>query len=191
MMPNKWLSYLKWAYWAIFLMLFCKIGLMPAYADTPIQAPTQVFIQSPSAINPSCFSDQDLSNTHQALIYVWSPRMVLSALEANNAAEQARQFSYAFIPVVDGRLPEQEWQAALSSLKNLAPLSAQVLATSQALCATGLIHNLAYRHFPTAYLVEQGKTAGHPIVGAMPSEFWHMAIEQRRMLAAPTIPLTH
>ena len=63
-------------------MLFCKMGFMPAYAETLIQAPmqasTQVFIQSSSAINTTCFSDQDLSNIRQALVYVWSPRMVLS-----------------------------------------------------------------------------------------------------------------
>ena len=195
-MPNKRPSYIKWVHWPIFLMLLSRIILLPAFADTAIQDSFQIATQSsstsplfnPSNINTSCFSDQDLLNTHQALVYVWSPRMVLSALEAKNAAEQAKQLSYAFIPVVDGRLPEQEWQAAISRLQNLAPLSAQVLATSQALCATGLIHNLAYRHFPTAYLIWQGKTAGHPIVGAMPSEFWHMAIEQRQMqIASPAL----
>ena len=192
-MPNNWLNYLKWAHWPIFLMLLSRIILLPAFADTAIQASFQKANQSSSSssstspllnssdINTSCFSDQDLLNTHQALVYVWSPRMVLSALEAKNAAEQAKQLSYAFIPVVDGRLPVQEWQAALSRLQNLSPISAQVLASSQTLCAAGLINNLAYRHFPTAYLIWQGKTAGHPIVGAMPSEFWHMAIEQRQM----------
>ena len=115
--------------------------------------------------------------------------MVLSALEAKNAAEQAKQLSYVFIPVVDGRIPVEEWQAALSRLQNLSPISAQVLASSQTLCAAGLINNLAYRHFPTAYLIWQGKTAGHPIVGAMPSEFWHMAIEQRQMQRASPAPL--
>ena len=188
-MPNKWLSYLKWAHWPIFLMLLSRIILLPAFADTAIEDSFQKANQSSSTsplfnqsnINTSCFSDQDLLNTSQALVYVWSPRMVLSALEAKNAAEQAKQLSYVFIPVVDGRLPVQEWQAALSRLQNLSPISAQVLASSQTLCAAGLINNLAYRHFPTAYLIWQGKTAGHPIVGAMPSEFWHMAIEQRQM----------
>ncbi len=194
-MPNKWLSYLEWAKLPIFLIFFCKMGLVTSHAQiliqVPVQASAQGTSQSKSVMNTSCFSDQDLSNTHQALVYVWSPRMVLSALEAKNAAEQAKQLSYTFIPVVDGRLPVQEWQAALSRLQNLSPISAQVLAPSQALCANGLIHNLAYRHFPTAYFIWQGKTAGHPIVGAMPSEFWQMAIEQRRMFTAPTIPFTH
>lgn len=188
-MPNKWLSYLKWAHWPIFLMLLSRIILLPVFADTAIEDSFQNATQSSSTspllnsnvIHTSCFSDQDLLNTSQALVYVWSPRMVLSALEAKNAAEQAKQLSYVFIPVVDGRLPVQEWQAALSRLQNLSPISAQVLASSQTLCAAGLINNLAYRHFPTAYLIWQGKTAGHPIVGAMPSEFWHMAIEQRQM----------
>lgn len=196
-MPNNWLSYLKWANWPIFLMLLSRIILLPAFADTAIQASFQNATQSSSTspllnsnvIHTSCFSDQDLLNTHQALVYVWSPRMVLSALEAKNAAEQAKQLSYTFIPVVDGRIPVEEWQAALSRLQNLSPLSAQVLATSQALCATGLINNLAYRHFPTAYLIWQGQTTGHPIVGAMPSEFWHMAIEQRQMQIASPAPL--
>ncbi len=196
-MPNKWLSYLKWAHWPIFLMLLSRIILLPAFADTAIEDSFQNATQSSSTspllnsnvIHTSCFSDQDLLNTHQALVYVWSPRMVLSALEAKNAAEQAKQLSYTFIPVVDGRIPVEEWQAALSRLHNLSPISAQVLAPSQALCAAGLINNLAYRHFPTAYLIWQGKTAGHPIVGAMPSEFWHMAIEQRKMQIASPAPL--
>lgn len=190
-MPNNWLNYLKWAHWPIFLMLLSRIILLPAFADTAIEDTFQKANQSSSSstspllnsnvIHTSCFSDQDLLNTHQALVYVWSPRMVLSALEAKNAAEQAKQLSYTFIPVVDGRIPVEEWQAALSRLQNLSSISAQVLAPSQALCAAGLINNLAYRHFPTAYLIWQGKTTGHPIVGAMPSEFWHMAIEQRQM----------
>lgn len=132
-----------------------------------------------------CFSDEALKNTSSALVYVWSPRMVLSAIAAHHAAEQAQHFQQQFIPVVDGRLPRPEWQAALQTLQQLSPASAQALAATQVLCSPQLIQAYAYRHFPSAYVVEQGHVQLPVIVGAMPSEFWQMAIAQRRQSSSP------
>jgi hypothetical protein len=124
------------------------------------------------------------------LVYVWSPRMVLSAQHAASVQRQAQLLGLAFVPVHDAQVGEAEIQAARSRLAHASPrpnavpgqfaASAQVIAASQSLCAPSLLERDALRHFPTAFVVQPGGQV-HPraIIGAMPEAAWAQSIAQR------------
>lgn len=148
-----------------------------------------LFIAIEVNITPAmaCFDDENLSklvsNSRPSLIYVWSPRMVLSVTQTHLAAEQAKSLGLQFVPVVDGRLPASEWQAALSNMAANPAVDAYVLRASEPLCSPQLIEKDAYVHFPTAFVLQNGQIHPQKLVGAMPANFWHMGIIAR--LEAP------
>jgi hypothetical protein len=139
---------------------------------------------------PACFDAAQLQTaSHKgSLIYVWSPRMVLSAQHASSAAGQAAQAGLQFIPVHDARVPGAEISAALSHLQASSEhaASAKALSSSQALCAPTLIAAEALRHFPTAFVAQGGRIHPHPIVGAMPEQAWAQSLRQRLSPAPDT-----
>ena len=112
----------------------------------------------------ACFDDDKLDSFIRSqqpnLLYVWSPRMVLSATQAHLAAEAAKAAGLKFMPLVDGRLPAAEWQSALRTLSATQPKEAEVLAATESLCSPKLIEKDAYAHFPTAFVVKSGEM--HP-----------------------------
>ena len=116
----------------------------------------------------------ELASSIPSLVYVWSPRMVLSVTQAHLAAEQAKALGLRFIPVVDGRLPVAEWQSALKQTNN-----AEILGQSEPLCASALIEKDAYLHFPTAFVIQNGDIHPQKLIGAMPANFWRQGIEAR------------
>ncbi|MGA8513682.1 MAG: hypothetical protein WB821_02780 [Burkholderiaceae bacterium] len=143
-----------------------------------------------------CFDDKNLSASRAepaqaTLVYVWSPRMVLSAQHAASALRQAHQQGLAFVAVHDARVPGDELQAALARLASTPDAiwlpSVQALSASQSLCAATLIARDALRHFPTAFVVQaSGLVHRHAIVGAMPEAAWAHSIALRlRSEAAP------
>lgn len=134
---------------------------------------------SVQAMAQDCANDAQLLANGPALVYVWSPRMVLSALEAHQAHAAAVEMGLAFRPVVDGRLPIPEWHAAMQQMLRLAPASAQALQGTRPMCAPSLEQQLAYRHFPTGFLVVQGQAHMAPLVGAMPQAFWAEGLRLR------------
>lgn len=144
-----------------------------------------LFIAIKANITPAmaCFDDENLSklvsDSHPSLIYVWSPRMVLSVTQAHLAAEQAKSLGLPFVPVVDGRLPVSEWQAALSNMAANPAVDASVLSASEPLCSPQLIEKDAYLHFPTAFVLQNGHIHPQKLVGAMPTNFWRMGIKTR------------
>ncbi len=152
-----------------------------------------LFIAVKLSITPAiaCFDDSSLSkiarSRHPGLVYVWSPRMVLSVTQAHLAAEQASVLGLQFVPVVDGRVPTPEWQAALAKLATSQPNHAAALAASQALCSPQLIEKDAYLHFPTAFVLQTGQIHPQKLVGAMPANFWHVGIMRR--LESPIAPV--
>jgi hypothetical protein len=131
----------------------------------------------------ACFDDfllnKALQTQQASLFYVWSPRMAMSATEARWAAASAKESGLQFIPLVDGRVPVDEWQSALQTLAKNQPLDAEVLAHSQALCAKSLIDKDAYAHFPTAFVVKSGEIHPNRLIGAMPANFWLQGINER------------
>ena len=144
-----------------------------------------IFVALQAYITPAiaCFDDILLSKTLQtqpgSLLYVWSPRMVLSATQARLAADAAKASGLQFVPLVDGRIPASEWQAALLTLAKSQPSDAEVLANSQVLCASKLIDKDAYLHFPTAFVVKSGAIHPNRLIGAMPANFWMQGIKER------------
>jgi hypothetical protein len=159
-----------------------------------------VFIQFTSSISLAgeCFESQtlatlDLSSKQGALVYVWSPRMVLSAQHAAQVQQQATAAGLGWQPVHDPQLPPEERLAALAKLAQTYPASSQVLQNSQPLCDAQLIARDALRHFPTAFVWRDAPNsetlpgealpargwAGTPIVGAMPAPFWAGALRER------------
>jgi hypothetical protein len=134
----------------------------------------------------ACFNDISLEKTlqtqPQSLLYVWSPRMALSATQARLAAESAKASGLQFIPLVDGRIPSDEWQTALRTLAKLQPADADVLANSQALCSPALIEKDAYAHFPTGFVAKNGEIHPNRLIGAMPANFWQQGITERLQL---------
>jgi hypothetical protein len=117
-----------------------------------------------------------------ALLYVWSPRMVLSVSQASLAAQAAQAQALDFHPLVDARVPRAEWQAAL---KRASPRNARLLRASQPLCAQQLLEKDALRHFPTSFVLTARGTHRFPLVGAMPPLAWQRSVAQRLREAAP------
>lgn len=128
----------------------------------------------------------------KALFYVWSPRMVFSAVHAHEVQQEAQALGLRFVPVHDGRLPAEEVAQALAVLpqklqkpQHLVPGSAvpqsysHPLQTSVPLCAPSLVQRDAYRHFPTAWVVQHGSFHPVPLVSAMPPRFWRMGLLER------------
>jgi hypothetical protein len=144
-----------------------------------------IFIAIQAYITPAiaCFDDVLLAKTlqtqHNSLLYVWSPRMVLSATQVRLAAESAKASGLQFIPLIDGRIPADEWQSALQTLAKSQDTDAEVLANSQVLCASKLIEKDAYAHFPTAFVVKSGEIHPNRLIGAMPANFWMLGIKER------------
>ena len=129
-----------------------------------------------------------------ALLYVWSPRMVLAVQHAAAVRALARSLDLHWQPVHDPALAAEELQAALATQTH-GPQRANyhALKDSQALCNADLIgQQHALRHFPTAYVLyaHDGKVriAGEAIVGAMPLAYWRLALQQRLELAKVTHP---
>jgi hypothetical protein len=150
----------------------------------------------------TCFDDKKLvAITQQAntLVYVWSPRMVLSAQHAVAAQQQTRQQGLQFVAVHDAQVPQAEIDAArsrmASSTNNTTQHSAASLQNSLALCAHALVQRDALRHFPTAFVLRSPSSGGnasvhrHPVVGAMPAAAWAGSLAQRMSDSAGFEPL--
>jgi hypothetical protein len=140
-----------------------------------------------------CFDDKEMALVQletKALLYVWSPRMVLSAQHAASVQQQARAQSLRFVAMYDPRVPAEEVDAALRSMvrSGVTALinSAAVLQKSEPLCANTLLERDALRHFPTAFVLLSDGPHRQPIVGAMPPEAWAQSLQQR--LAQPMPP---
>lgn len=138
----------------------------------------------------SCFSEADWQALQRStartgasgvLLYVWSPRMVLAAVHAHEVAQVAAEEGLQFVPVHDGRLPPAELQQALQALAQRQQSLGQpdVLASTRAFCTPSLVQQDAYRHFPTAWLVQAGRHHPVPLVSAMPPEYWRLGIRLR------------
>ena len=130
---------------------------------------------------------QDFEGRPATLVYVWSPRMVLSALHADVAQQQALAAGLAFMPLHDARLGAEpagqvdppELAQAMQRLRQTQPSAAAALQHSIALCSAQLLQNQAQRHFPTAFVWNGSAFAQYPIVGAMPAAYWAQSITQR------------
>ena len=149
----------------------------------------------------ACFDDEKWAalqvNSSPSLLYVWSPRMVLSAHNAVTAQTAAAAHGLAFWAVHDGRVPEAEINQALAQLAAhedaLTRASAQALRDSQPLCSPALAEREAMRHFPSAWVMPSAATSmtpsvvsQSPIVGAMPAFGWAISLAQRLPPATAT-----
>jgi hypothetical protein len=140
-----------------------------------------------------CFESQALATLSASpkqgtLVYVWSPRMVLSAQHAAQVQQQATDAGLLWQPVHEAQLPTDERLAALAKLAQAHPASSDALQNSLPLCDAQLIARDALRHFPTAFVWRDAPRgeglpapgwAGTPIVGAMPAPFWAGALRER------------
>lgn len=119
----------------------------------------------------------------EALLYLWSPRMVLSVQHAHQVRLVARARGLLWLPMLDPRVPQAEAETALQTL---APWQAAALRPVQPLCDHDLLQaGQTLRHFPTAWVWQRPAASnlwqqqGLPIVSAMPAQFWDQAIVQR------------
>jgi hypothetical protein len=145
-----------------------------------------------------CFDDKSMTLTQQdsqALLYVWSPRMVLSAHHAASVQQQATLQGLRFVPLVDAQVPAHEvWVALRTMAASGTPAqqsSAFILKQSQPLCSDTLLQRDALRHFPTAFVLQPSGLHRLPIVGAMPPSAWAHSLQQRlasTVQPAPAMP---
>jgi hypothetical protein len=154
-----------------------------------------------SASENLCFNDlnlsqlqaQQLPETAGVLLYVWSPRMALSAQHAATAAQQAQAIGLGFVALHDAQVGDGELAAALARMaQSSAPVqqsSSDALGRSMPLCAPALLERDAQRHFPTAWLLQRNGLHPRPMVGAMPPEAWALSLRQRMVGSVST--LTH
>ena len=128
----------------------------------------------------ACWTDSDLALLEKtqtnSVVYVWSPRMALSVLHANEVAQQANAAGLKFVPLVDGRVSESEWRAALQAASNASGLPSRLKA-SQSACATRLVELDAYQHFPSVFLVRSGELQAQKWTGAMNPSHWAVAFK--------------
>ncbi len=163
---------------------------------------TTIFIAS-CAVNTratTCFDDKKLFAVTQqanALVYVWSPRMVLSAQQAAAVQQQAQQQGLQFVAVHDTQVPQAEIDAARSRLAastdSVVQRSAVSLQSSLNLCANALLQRDALRHFPTGFVLRSHNSHAsvhrYPVVGAMPETAWGSSLAQRMADGAGFEPL--
>ncbi len=148
-----------------------------------------LLLVAPWTLAASCLDEggwhrlQARSKQSPVLLYVWSPRMVLSAIHAHEVQAEAQRLGLTLVAVHDGRLPTSELQQALHVLQQRQPAAYATLAQSRALCTPSLIQADAYRHFPTAWVVRGGGYHSVPLVAAMPPAYWRQGLQLR--LAAP------
>jgi hypothetical protein len=123
----------------------------------------------------ACVSSAALLSTQQPVaLYVWSPRMVQSVLQAPSAKRAAEQSGAHFIAALDPRVPQLEAQAALNAAS--AEISA-ALTASKPLCTDAFEH--ALDHAPTLFVSAQQRLHVHRIIGVMPQHEWRAAISLR------------
>jgi hypothetical protein len=163
-----------------------------------------LFLIAYSSISASenlCFNDLNLSQlqaqqspeTAGVLLYVWSPRMALSAQHAATAAQQAQANGLGLVALHDAQVGDAELGAALARMaQSSAPVqqsSSAVLGRSLPLCAPALLERDAQRHFPTAWVLQRSGLHPRPIVGAMPAQAWALSLQQRTL--GPDSKLAH
>lgn len=140
----------------------------------------------------TCFDDKKLHqlqrNSQAIVLYVWSPRMLLSAQHAQTVQRQAHELGMTWVALHDPRVGEAEITATRERLqRDGLAASSQALRDSQPLCSGALESREASRHFPTALVMNaQGSLHPHPIVGAMPRSAWRESLRLR--LAARSLP---
>lgn len=119
------------------------------------------------------------------LLYLWSPRMVLSVQHAAQMQAAAQSLGLRWQAMHDPRISAQE----IASTLQAAAVSAQVrkvLDASVPLCDADLLaQGQTLRHFPAAWVYQQNATRGWlprglPIIGVMPLVFWRQAIAERQ-----------
>jgi hypothetical protein len=123
----------------------------------------------------SCLASSALLSSSQPIaLYVWSPRMVQSVLQAPHAKLAAEQSGASFVAALDPRVPQHEADAALRATS----LSIQAsLKSSQPLCKDAPEH--ALDHAPTVFIIAQQQVHKHRIIGVMPARQWREAISLR------------
>lgn len=143
-----------------------------------------IFGQAQASFATDCWTNTDLSTLEKtkvnAVIYVWSPRMALSVLHAHEVAKQARIAGLLFIPLVDARVPEDEWRSALQAASDLNVSKhdlARELQASRSLCASQLIALDAYQHFPSVFMSRAGQLQRDKWTGAMNAGSWADAFQ--------------
>ncbi len=159
------------------------MALSAAQAGAQIDGPACFGEEQWQALQRSTASGSSVTS-RGALLYVWSPRMVFSAIHAHEVRQEAQALGLRFVPVHDGRLPAEEVVQALAVLPQRLPDGRPLsgphpLQASIPLCAPSLIERDAYRHYPTAWVVQQGGFHPVPLVSAMPARFWKMGLLQR------------
>ena len=118
----------------------------------------------------ACFDDKKWQSLQSSdvgtLLYVWSPRMVLSAHNAATAQAAASALGLQFTAVYDGRLNPEEVAEALQQLAKHPDAgtraSASALRYSQPLCSPALEQRDALGHFPTAWVVRAFTSPAQP-----------------------------
>ena len=176
---------------ALLLGLVAGLGSGLVRADDWLAAQLSCPAHQPIA---QLFEQRGLASDQPVLLYLWSPRMVLSVQHAHAVQQVAQSLGLQWLAVRDPRQPQAEAEAALASLPAAAAAAAaaaQALHPAQALCDQGLLMQAqTLRHFPTAWVFRRevvGESAaavwqqrGLPIVSAMPAVFWRQAIKERQ-----------
>ena len=128
----------------------------------------------------ACFDDkkldQLLKTTPSSLIYVWSPRMVLSVTQAFSVAQVAVAEGLQFVPLLDPRVPFAEAQAALDQ-HNLSESKSVLNACAHAQSAQFSFED--WHHAPTMRLRIDQRLHGRRIVGAMPAVALRALLHER------------
>ena len=172
---------------ALLLGLVAGLGSGLVRADDWLAAQLSCPAHQPIA---QLFEQRGLASDQPVLLYLWSPRMVLSVQHAHAVQQVAQSLGLQWLAVRDPRLPQAEAEAALTTLPAAA---AQALHPAQALCDQGLLMQAqTLRHFPTAWVFRRevvGESVGAawqqqglPIVSAMLPVFWRQAILERQAL---------
>lgn len=169
---------------------------VPSWADAVFDDAPQALPLDLAAAQASCPQWQAVTahwpvptaGQGRVLLYLWSPRMVLSVQQAAQVQQVAAVQGLRWQAALDPRVPAEEAAAALAAAS---PAAQAALGTSPPLCdAALLVQGQSLRHFPTAWVwrftAQAGwQVQGQPIVSAMPPAFWQQALAERLNSAKP------
>ena len=106
-----------------------------------LAASAMLALTAPAGWAAPCFDEtqwkalQQQSEARPALLYVWSPRMVLSAVHADQVQTVARQEGLRMVPVHDHRVPAEEVSQALQRALLRQPQQRLLLSAHRPPCA--------------------------------------------------------
>ncbi len=153
------------------------------------QGPGFEFFKAAPGDKEASFTDQDLAklihSKKNAVIYLWSPRMVYSVTEFARLRAVIEKRKMEFVPVLDPMVETAEARAAMKKAGvelgvKIAALSREPSSVSfyKRLSSVDLYMRNGTLHFPTMFVVSKGKIHPRRIVGILSDDGLNKSLDE-------------